>query len=59
ARADAFTDLIDFDGATHRHLRVEAGRVLTLGVDNAAPSPVRSTEAPLPDGSVEPTPASS
>ncbi|MEO1075665.1 MAG: DNA replication/repair protein RecF [Bacteroidota bacterium] len=59
ARADAFTDLIDFDGATHRHLRVEAGRVLTLGVDNAAPSPVQATAAPLPDDSVEPTPASS
>ncbi|MEL7363074.1 MAG: DNA replication and repair protein RecF, partial [Bacteroidota bacterium] len=69
ARADAFADLIDFDGATHRHLRVEGGRVLTLGVDNAAPTsglgaapsaPDASIADPaIPDDSVETTAASS
>ncbi|MEM6782728.1 MAG: DNA replication and repair protein RecF [Bacteroidota bacterium] len=59
ARADAFADLIDFDGATHRHLRVEGGRVLTLSVDNAAPLPIRPADAAVSDDSIETTPASS
>ncbi|MEM9997762.1 MAG: DNA replication/repair protein RecF [Bacteroidota bacterium] len=62
ARADAFADLIDFDGATHRHLRVEGGQVLTLGVDNAAAPPSSDARPANNDGGngrVETAPASS